>query len=124
MQETYVRLLRHKPVFEGGEHERAWLLRTVINVCHDIQKSAWNKRTVGMEQISGETAFVLPYGIEDGMLPDVLALEEKYRVPIYLFYYEGYSIQEIGEILDIPPNTVKTHLKRGRECLRNELEKR
>ena len=78
-----------------------------------------------MEHISDldMQSFVLPYGIEDGMLAYVFALEEKYRVPIHLFYYEGYSIREIAGILDRPENTVKTHLKRGRELLKDQLEK-
>lgn len=124
VQETYVRLFKKKPVFDSSEHERAWLIRTLINICHDIQKNAWNRQTVGINQISGESAkaFTLPYHIEDEMLHLVLALDKKYRIPIYLFYYEGYAIREIAEFLDLPENTVKTHLKRGREQLKSQLE--
>ena len=51
----------------------------------------------------------------------VFSLEEKYRIPIHLFYYEGYSIREIAEILKIPTATVGTRLKRGREQLKKLL---
>lgn len=124
VQETYVRLFKKQPEFDGSEHEKAWLIRTLINVCHDIQKNVWNRQTVSMEQISRESIknFVLPYDIEDDMLHLVLALDKKYRIPIYLFYYEGYAIREIAEFLDMSENTVKTHLKRGRELLKSQLE--
>lgn len=125
VQETYVRLFKNRPHFDGSEHEKAWLIRTLSNVCHDIHKNAWNKQTVSMEHIAaaGTNTFVLPYNIEDEMLPLVLALDAKYRVPLYLFYYEGYAIREIAAFLDMPESTVKTHLKRGRELLKIQLEK-
>ena len=52
------------------------------------------------------------------MLGEVMSLPEKYRNVIYLHYYEGYSVEEIGEILGKNKNTIKTWLKRGR----NELK--
>ena len=52
----------------------------------------------------------------------VMALPRKYRLPIYLHYYEGYSTQEIGQMLKLPKNTVCTQLKRGRELLKESLQ--
>lgn len=48
----------------------------------------------------------------------VLQLPEKYRNCLYLFYYEDYSIKEIAQSLEMPENTVKTNLKRGRQALK------
>jgi len=53
----------------------------------------------------------------------VLQLPEKYRNCLYLFYYEDYSIKEIAQSLEMPENTVKTNLKRGRQALKEFLEK-
>lgn len=123
VQETYVRLLERAPDFENGEHRRAWLLRTVINICKDMLKSAWAKHTVGLDNV-GEQIFSLPpYGIRDDTFYVVMEMEQRYRVVLYLFYYEGYSIAEIASMLEQPQSTVKTHLKRGREELRKQLEK-
>ena len=124
VQETYMRLLQKKPIFENEEHRKAWLLRAVINICKDILKSAWNNRTVGYEGVSEKekASLDLPYGIEDETIWLVMELNEKYRTPLYLFYYEGYSIREISHFLNLPESTVKTHLKRGREILRGYLE--
>jgi RNA polymerase sigma-70 factor (ECF subfamily) len=48
----------------------------------------------------------------------VMGLPKKYRVAIFLYYYEDYSADEIAQLLGIPKSTVSTHLKRGRERLR------
>lgn len=125
VQETYMRLLQKQPIFDSEEHRKAWLIRTTMNICKDMLKSAWNRRTIGLEMLSDKerAALVLPYGIEDETIWIVMELSEKYRMPLYLFYYEGYSIREISEILKLPESTVKTHLKRGREAVREYLEK-
>ena len=52
----------------------------------------------------------------------VMALPSKYRVVIYLHYYEGYSTEEISKLLRIPSATVRTQLKRGREMLKSDME--
>lgn len=124
LQEVFVRLLRYQPHFDSSEHEKAWFIRTTINICKDIIKSKWNTSTVSIEKIpEGEKGyFHLPYVREDETLWAVLALPEKYKNCLYFFYYEDYSIKEIARILKIPENTVKTNLKRGREILKNELK--
>lgn len=123
LQEVFIRFIKKKPVFENEEHERAWLIRVLVNICKDMLKSPWNNRTIGMDSISerDRQALVLPYGIQDETIGIVMALDERYRLPLYLFYYEGYAIREIAEILEIPESTVKTHLRRGREEVKKQL---
>ena len=53
---------------------------------------------------------------------EVMALPAKYRLPLYLYYYEGYSVKEVGELLDLKPSTVQTRLARARTKLKEELE--
>ena len=48
-------------------------------------------------------------------------LPEKYRLPIYLHYYEEYDTREVGALLHLPKNTVCSRLKRGRELLKTKL---
>ena len=52
----------------------------------------------------------------------VMALEEKYSIPIYLYYYEGYSTKEIAKMLNSKPSTIQTRLAKAREILKMELE--
>lgn len=124
-QETLLRLLVYQPEFEGSEHEKAWIIRTAINLCKDLLKSKWHKTTVQMDSVPVEERpyLQIPYLESDETLFFVLELPERYRNCLYLFYYEGYSIREIAGILEAPENTVKTNLRRGREALKKKLEK-
>ena len=65
----------------------------------------------------------IPYEDKDSnVLPCVMALEEKYRTIIHLYYYEDYSIKEISSILNLPQATVGTRLSRGRKLLKSMLK--
>jgi RNA polymerase sigma-70 factor (ECF subfamily) len=48
-------------------------------------------------------------------------LPEKYRLALYLYYFDDLKYEEIAEDLELPINTVRTHLKRGKEMLRKDL---
>lgn len=126
LQEVFLRILRYRPEFEHTEHEKAWMIRTTINLCKDFLKSKWNNTTVGIDKIAeAEKAyFKVPYVEQDDTLWAVLELKERYRQPLYLFYYEDYSIKEIARVLSLPENTVKTNLKRGRESVKELLEQK
>lgn len=129
LQEVFVRLLKYQPQFENKEHERAWFVRTTMNICRDILKSKWHSSTVSLDRIPElseyeKKYFRLPYVKEDETLWTVLELPEKYKSCLYFFYYEDYSVKEIAQLLKIPENTVKTNLRRGRELLKETLEKR
>lgn len=123
LQEVFFRILRYRPEFENTEHEKAWIIRTTINLCKDFFKSKWNNSTVGMDKIAEteKSYFKVPYVEQDDTLWAVLELKERYRQPLYLFYYEDYSIKEIARALRLPENTVKTNLKRGRELVKELL---
>ncbi len=129
VQETFCRYLKTKPVFAGENHEKNWFIRVAINICRDIQKSAWVSRTVGFDEVpeSEMKHFALPYqdtlsdGKEDGMLWHVMGLAAAYRNPLYLFYYEDYSVQEIAQIMELEEGTVKTRLRRGRQMIKERL---
>lgn len=125
IQEVFIRLMMYSPEFESSEHEKAWLIRTAINLCKDFLKSRWNRSTVGMDAISGEEIkyFKVPYVQDDDMVMRLFELPERYRRTLYLFYYEDYSIKEISDVLEMPEGTVKTNLKRGREALKKILSK-
>ena len=97
-QETFLRLVRSSPVFQDGAHEKAWLLRVAAHCAADVFRAPWRKRDLPLEAAAG--ASVPPPEEPDGsVLSAVLALPEKYRLPVHLFYYEGYSIKEAAAIL-------------------------
>ena len=117
-QDVLVKLLTEPRTFESPDHERAWVLRVTANACKDLLKSAWRKRTCGLD----ESLEVPAPEAEDGnVLAAVNALPPRYRAVIYLCYYEGYRAAEIGQILGIPTATVNTRLSRGRAKLKLDL---
>ena len=57
-----------------------------------------------------------------GLLQIVLSLGEKYREPLILHYFEGFSIEEVSSILGIGQSAVKMRLSRGREMVKKRME--
>lgn len=124
VQEAFLRYMKDEKPILNREHEKAWLIRTTIHICMDILKSSWRQKTVALEEsLVAETRSVyLPYQLKDDRtLEAVLKLPVHYRNPIYLFYYEDYSIQEIAGVLNEKEGTIKTRLRRGRESLKAML---
>ena len=96
------------------------LIRVTLNVCRDTLKSPWRKRRVPLDTVPDQPVFDAP---EQGELYQaVMALPEKYRVTLYLFYYEELSTKEIAELLGLRQTAVTTRLSRGRELLKKRLE--
>lgn len=118
-QEVFLRLLRSQTEFESEDHIKAWLIRVAINLCKNHLRD--NRHRAEMP-LSEEMA-VAEEDAQGDLLRYVLALPEKYRVPLHLFYYEDYSVKQIAEVTGIPEATVKIRLKRGREKLGKSLRK-
>ena len=116
VQEAFMKLIRKNPSFHDETHEKAWLLRVTINNAKNI------RRFHARESIQLEENRTFVYDENTDVLNDVLSLPEKYRVVIHLYYYEGYSIKEIAEILNKPAATVGTLLSRGRKMLKTFLK--
>ena len=117
-QTVFVKLLTEPRQFESAEHERAYVLRMASNACKDLLKSAWRRRTCGLDRALEVPA---PEFGDGSVLAAVNELPANYRVVIYLFYYEGYQAAEIGRILGVPTATVHTRLARGRARLKDIL---
>ncbi len=118
VQEAFLRLIRARPVLADGRHEKAWLIRTVSNVCRDMLRAKARQN----EPLEDHAELAAPEQGENALLEAVLALPEKYRTVLTLYCVEGYSVREIAALLRRPPNTIKTRLSRAREMLRTEWE--
>jgi len=116
-QEVFLRYVRSRPVFESEEHRKAWLIRVTVNCAKKHWSSAWRRRTVPLED---SDTFELPE--ENELYEAMRKLAPKYRSVIHLFYYEGYSIAEIGGILGVRESTVRTQLTRARARLSEMLK--
>ena len=116
-QEAFFKLLYKAPAFADAEHEKRWLLRVTVNLCRDQLRGFLRKRAVALEE---DYPMESPESFE--IADAVVRLPEKYKTPIHLHYYEGYSVTEIADILKLSQSAVKMRLSRGREILRLEME--
>ncbi|MCL2088400.1 MAG: RNA polymerase sigma factor [Oscillospiraceae bacterium] len=117
--ETFVRMIKTSPVFKSGEHEKAWLIRTAINVCKDYLKRSCRKDE-GLENHS-ETLSCESVFETDGVITAVLELPDKYKSVVYMYYYEGYTSVQISAMLKKPQSTIRNYLSEARNILRERL---
>lgn len=115
--DVFIKFFTYEKDFENEEHEKAWLIRTTINKCKDMFRSFRIKNRVTLEswQAYCETEE------ESEVFEKVMSLPEKYRIVIHLFYFEGYSTEEIAKMLKVRGQTVRTRLSRARSLLRKSL---
>lgn len=122
MQEVFVKLLYRRQGFAGQEHLRAWLITATRNAGRDILRSFWRRRRVGSGQLAELAAAEAEPEVCADMLAALLKLKPRYRVVVYLYYYVGFSTDEIGGILGINHNTVRSQLSVARKKLALLLE--
>lgn len=113
-QTVFLKLIEQNSLQPGKE--KAWLMQVTANECRSLLRSSWWKRTVALD----ETVPAPEYKMDE-TIQAVMALPPKYRVVIYLRYYEEYTTAEIGRLLKLPVSTVTTRLARGREQLKKRL---
>jgi len=120
VQDTFLQYHTSKKEYESEEHIRAWLLRVAINKAKNVNLTFWRRNKQPLEDYI-ET---LPFETKEdsNLFEAVLALPEKYRVVIHLFYYEDYSVQEIAGVLKLSESNVKIRLSRGRKMLKEALK--
>lgn len=140
VQEVFYRYLSRQKSFESPEHEKAWFLKVTLNACGKVWRSAWKRHQSSWQPGDADSAEGWSRGVESGedfsgpeehlirreekrrLLEKVLALPEKYRDVIHLFYYEDLSVKEIARITGRRESTVTSQLTRGREILRRSLK--
>ena len=122
VQDTFVKLIEQiqkNKTFNDEEHLKAWLLTVATNRGKSILTLYWNKNTEG---IDGLKDFATPEQKDNYAYDYVLKLPEKYKVAIYLFYYEQLTTEQIAVIMKTKDATVRSYLHRGREKLKTMME--
>ena len=117
-QIVLLRLYESDKEFDSEDQLKHWLIRVTLNECRKHWRSHWS-RTEDYTDYVNTLVFEQPQ--YNDLFDAVMALDTKYRVVIYLYYYEGYSIEEIAGLLNQPSGTVGTRLKRAREKLKKVL---
>lgn len=110
-QTVFLKLVEQGELTPGKE--KAWLMQVTANECRSLLRSGWWKRTAPLDD-----TVPAPQTQADETIQAVMALPPKYRVVIYLRYYENYTTTEIAQLLKISQSAVTTRLSRGRERLK------
>lgn len=120
VQETFIKYHSQPDDFQSEEHIRAWLFRVAINKAKNLNLTFWKRNTLPLE----DYIEVLTFETSDSsqLFQTVMDLPSKYRIVIHLFYYEDYSVSQIGSILNLSESNVKVRLSRGRKLLKETLK--
>ena len=116
VQDTFLKYLEKTPVFFNPAQEAAWMTRVTVNRCISFLRSPWRQKVAPLPP-------ELP-----AQEPEAQELEELYRLPpkdraaLHLYYYEGYSTEEMASILGLSPSSVRSRLARARAKLKLLLE--
>ena len=116
VQETFVKVYRGLNSFHGQSSIKTWIMKIAIHTCYDMNHSGWFRhfdRRITPEMLP-EAA--VPFEERDEeLITAVMRLPIKLREVILLFYYQGFSIQEIMDSLGVSQSAVTGRLKRGRD---------
>lgn len=120
VQTVLLKLFKSRRRFESEAHLRNWLMRVTVNDCKKLLIAPWRCRHEALEDYANRLYAGQP---EDGALfLAVMELPQKCRVAVCLYYYEGYSVNEIAQITGSNPSTVRTRMQRARTLLKTKLK--
>lgn len=120
LQDVFLKILEKNPAFESEEHRKAWLIRVTVNICRSRLRSPWRRH----KELEEADAFLeeADWLEANEVLDAVMALPEKYREVIHLYYYEDYSVGQIASLLGRKEATVRSLMFRARAILKNTLK--
>ena len=120
VQETFYKLSKSNTAFESDDHIRNWLIRVAVNECKRTSMSFWRRKRKPLDEYIDSLVFESKD--EGDLFSEVMKLKPKYRQVTHLFYYEGYSTDEISRLLKISQSAVTTRLARARNQLKERLQ--
>lgn len=127
-QEVFIKLYRFLHQFKK-ERFTTWLYKITLNTARDYYRKQTNERDkekkaknahLQYESVTPENK-VLLFEEDRELHQAVQLLDEKYRLPIILFYFQDLSYEQISDILNVPLSTVKTRLLRAKGLLKKAM---
>ena len=112
-QDVFVKLMRSNVALIPGK-EKMWLLKVTANECRDMLRKSRPTEELPEDMVAEET---------DREVWELLSgLKPEHRAVIQLYFFDGYSVKEIGQILGVTASGVSLRLSRARKKLRTILE--
>ena len=122
LQDTFMKYYKNiNKINCNDEETKKWLIKVSINNIKNYKRNNWHKKVVIIKD-ENFSSINSNQNLNIEFIEILNKLNEKYRVPIYLFYYSGYKIDEIAKILSISESAVKMRLNRAKVFLKKEME--
>ncbi len=118
LQETFLRYMLKAPLFESSEHEKAWLIKVATNISKNMCRFNARHANENINELRN-------IGIRDDdreIFELIMHLPSKYKIVLDLYYIEGYKANEIADITNTSPVTVRKRLQYGRKLLKAQLD--
>jgi len=126
VQNTFIKVYMHRKFIDPEKNIKTWIFTIATNTAYDFLRSKKRKNEISLDEMSETIGSFEAYYPREGLITDVEKALEKinpeYKKALLLFYQGGFGYQEIAEILATPMNTVKTHLSRGKDQLKEILK--
>ena len=122
VQDVFLKSTEKTLLFSSSEHEKAWFIRATVNRCHDLFRKNSIRNHDDLEAAVG-VAYQEPFGDDITVIEAMEQLPEKIKTVIILHYLEGFSVEETAKMLLLTASAVKMRLSRGREALKEILER-
>ena len=121
IQETIVKTFSKYHMLKNDRYAKTWLMRILINECYNICRRESHK--VAMDEVDTKsTVYTEEKRDYSELYRAVNALKEELRLPVILYYMEGFNVREIAQILDISEGAVQKRLARARGKLRTTID--
>jgi len=140
--EIFLRIYKYLKKFDRNLRFKSWAFKIATNTCLTFKAKNLKLKTInfnlkpkageeqegqgGREVELADTRVDLVRETEKNEISErvqkaLQLLPEKYRLALYLYYFEDLRYEEVANDLGLPVNTVRTHIKRGKERLKGEL---
>lgn len=135
-QDTCLRALERAGTYDGGRPLRPWLARVCVNTYRDglrrLTLRLRHSQTRGDVErdwtetlpsaTPGPAEQAVDNAFKEALVRCLDTLDDKYRVPLVLQYYEGVGYDEISRLLGLNPGTVKSRMNEAKKRLRKQME--
>jgi len=119
-QEVFLRYVKACPAFRSEEHGKAWFIRVTVNLSNNLLKSAWRRKTVGIDNYAGYMDDI-PTEEHGDLKAALMRLSAASRTVIHLYYFENMKVEDISKTLHMPASSVRVKLSRTRKKLKTYL---
>lgn len=127
-QDTFIKVYTHRKSIDPEKNIKTWIFTIATNTAYDLLRGKKRKPEISLDENDETNSNFETYYSkeEEGIVSDVEKalgqVNPEYKKVLLLFYQQGFQYQEIADILEMPINTVKTHISRGREQLKDKLK--